>query len=87
MIGAETKTTVEIIDRTGQVQLTLTPLRVSGNFFSDRLTTTPVWLPYTVKVKRNGAVVSEMTTPQMNGDCNVCHTELGEQGAPGRITY
>ncbi|MBM4778762.1 MAG: hypothetical protein GQE15_13745 [Archangiaceae bacterium] len=80
-------TTVEIIDRTGQVQLTLTPLRVSGNFFSDRLTTTPVWLPYTVKVKRNGAVVSEMTTPQMNGDCNVCHTELGEQGAPGRITY
>lgn len=80
-------TTVEIIDNTGKVQLTLTPLRVSGNFYSDRLTTTPAWLPYTVKVKRNGAVVSEMTTPQMNGDCNVCHTELGEQGAPGRITY
>ncbi|MBL8933667.1 MAG: hypothetical protein JNM69_03890 [Archangium sp.] len=80
-------TTVEIIDRTGQVQLTLTPLRVSGNFFSDRLTTTPAWLPYTVKVKRNGMVVSAMTTPQMNGDCNICHTELGEQGAPGRITY
>lgn len=80
-------TTVEIIDNAGQVQLTLTPLRVSGNFMSDRLTTTPAWLPYTVKVKRNGMVVSQMTTPQMNGDCNVCHTELGEQGAPGRVTY
>jgi hypothetical protein len=38
-------------------------------------------------VKRNGAVVSTMCPPQMSGDCNTCHTELGEQGAPGRITW
>ncbi len=85
--NAPTDTRVEIIDNTGRVQLTLTPFPTSGNFYSDRLTTAPAWLPYTVKVKRNGVVVSEMTTPQMNGDCNICHTELGEQGAPGRVTY
>lgn len=79
--------TVEIIDNTGHVQLVLRPYVRSGNFLSDQLMTAPTWLPYTAKVKRNGVVVSEMTTPQMNGDCNVCHTELGEQGAPGRVTY
>jgi len=26
-----------------------------------------------------------MTTPQTDGDCNGCHTELGSNDAPGRI--
>jgi hypothetical protein len=32
-------------------------------------------------------VKSEMLTAQTNGDCNVCHTTLGAQGAPGRIHW
>ena len=28
---------------------------------------------------------TEMTTTQLSGDCNLCHTESGAQGAPGRV--
>jgi len=78
--------TVEILDGTGAVKLTMTPRSGSGNFYNTTVLSAPSWLPYTARLKRNGLVVSTMRTPQMSGDCNTCHTELGELGAPGRIT-
>jgi hypothetical protein len=79
--------TVEILDRDGGVRVTMGVRTTSGNFYDATIRTQPQWLPYTARVKRNGVVVSTMTTPQMSGDCNLCHTERGEQGAPGRITW
>ncbi len=78
---------VEIYDNAGTLRFAMTPYAASGNFYYPAQLTAPTWLPYTVKVKVNGTVTKQMTTPQMNGDCNVCHTELGEQGAPGRVTW
>lgn len=77
---------VEIYDSTGTMRFAMTPF-ASGNFYQPGVLTAPTWLPYTVKVKVNGVVTKQMTTPQMNGDCNICHTEIGEQGAPGRVTW
>ncbi len=77
--------TIEILDGAGAVKVTMSPRAGSGNFYNTG-STTPNWLPYTVRVKRNGVVVSTMRTPQMSGDCNLCHTERGDMGAPGRIT-
>jgi mono/diheme cytochrome c family protein len=52
----------------------------AGNFmFEDR-----VVLPYTAKVT-SSAGERLMATPQMDGDCNGCHTQDGANGAPGRI--
>jgi hypothetical protein len=81
-----TGVTVEIVDKTGAVQLTLTPRAASGNFYSSQVRSTPAWLPYTARLRRNGQVVATMKTLQMSGDCNTCHTATGDQGAPGRIT-
>ncbi|MBL8919934.1 MAG: hypothetical protein JNJ54_13795 [Myxococcaceae bacterium] len=78
---------VEILDLDGGVRLTMPVRTSSGNFFNTTIRTAPTWLPYRARVRRNGVVVSTMTTPQMSGDCNLCHTERGEQGAPGRITW
>jgi mono/diheme cytochrome c family protein len=52
----------------------------AGNFME--LESFPV--PYKALVAR-GTRILEMKTPQTNGDCNGCHTERGENGAPGRI--
>ena len=41
-------------------------------------------MPYTAKVVANGKVRG-MMTPQTNGDCNSCHSELGSNKAPGRV--
>lgn len=72
--------TVEILDGTGAVQATLLP-NLDGNFYGDAIALS---LPYTARLKRNGAV-STMNTPQTSGDCNACHTEQGAMGAPGRL--
>jgi hypothetical protein len=32
-----------------------------------------------------GNEVREMKTPQYDGDCNGCHSEWGDSGAPGRV--
>lgn len=82
-----TGVTVQILDADGGVRLTMPVRTTSGNFYDAALRTAPAWLPYTARIVRNGQVVGTMRTPQMNGDCNVCHTERGEQGAPGRITW
>ncbi len=76
-------TRVEIIDANGQVALTL-GVRARGNFFSSsRNPQLP--LPFTARVITPSGGISQMTTPQMTGDCNGCHTEQGANGAPGRI--
>lgn len=76
-------TIVEIIDKNGLVALELA-VRQSGNFFSNSKSA-GIDLPFTARVVRPDGSVMQMTTPQMTGDCNACHTEQGENGAPGRI--
>lgn len=78
-----TGTRVEIIDKNGQVALTMA-VRAKGNFFSDSTTTT-IALPFTARVITPSGAISQMMTPQMTGDCNGCHTEQGANGAPGRV--
>lgn len=51
-----------------------------GNFSS----LSPGALPYTASVLSQGRVRA-MRTPQRSGDCNSCHTQSGDHGAPGRI--
>jgi hypothetical protein len=70
---------VVITDAAGRT-LTLTP-NSAGNF-SARATLT---LPYNAKVVANG-MTRAMSAAQTSGDCNACHTQNGDNGAPGRIT-
>ena len=77
---------VDIIGSDGGV-LTLTPRSPSGNFYSASLSAGTIGLPYTARVRDSMGRTRTMTTPQTNGDCNVCHTEQGAQGAPGRVTW
>lgn len=75
---SDTTASVVITDSTG-VATTLS-LSSVGNFYSNAVVATP----FTAKVVYNG-LVREMQTPQVNGDCNSCHTVTGVNGAPGRI--
>jgi hypothetical protein len=77
---------VEIIDANGNVAATLTPDSPSGNFHSAIPVLDLVQVPYTARITANGHTAM-MTTPQMSGDCNSCHTEQGANGAPGRIVW
>jgi hypothetical protein len=74
------KGTVEIIGADGAV--VSLPVNASGNF----ATFAPFKKPYTARVKM-GTKVRTMSSPQMNGDCNICHTVQGTEGAPGRIIW
>ncbi|MGE0869769.1 MAG: hypothetical protein AB7P03_14485 [Kofleriaceae bacterium] len=78
-----TGTRVEILDANGEVALTM-QVRKKGNFFSPSLDA-QLPLPFTARVVGPNGTVKQMNTPQMNGDCNSCHTEQGMFGAPGRI--
>jgi mono/diheme cytochrome c family protein len=71
-------TKVLIVDATGTT-FTL-PVNAAGNFKRY----TQFQRPYTAMVIR-GNKIRKMNTPQTDGDCNGCHTERGENGAPGRI--
>lgn len=73
---------VVIITDANGVELPPIPVNAGGNF-SARWTTRDV--PYRAKVVV-GDQERVMLTPQTNGDCNLCHTQYGEQGAAGRIT-
>lgn len=75
---------VEIYDKNGALALTMTPDSTSGNFHSS--TSVSVAMPYTAKVVSSQGTTT-MKGPQTNGDCNVCHTALGTDGAPGRVTW
>lgn len=52
----------------------------AGNFF----TQTELPKPYTVELRYQGRTRTKQT-PQISGDCNSCHNELGAHGASGRI--
>ena len=58
-------------------------LNAAGNFRS-RATAAGLTLPYKARV-RSGGKVNSMASAQMDGDCNVCHTVNGLNGAPGRV--
>jgi hypothetical protein len=73
-----TQAKVVITDASG-VEHTLSVNSV-GNFHAKGAYPTP----YTAKVTFNGKTRA-MAASQTNGDCNVCHTDAGAQGAPGRI--
>jgi hypothetical protein len=72
---------VEITDADGVA--TVVPLSSGGNFFLNPGAKT-LALPYTAKVRTAGKERA-MKSPQTSGDCNSCHTQNGESGAPGRI--
>ena len=71
--------TVTVIDAQGAT-FSMSP-NSGGNFMGSPASFV---LPFTAKVTYQGREVA-MTTPQTNGDCNMCHTETGQNGAPGRI--
>jgi mono/diheme cytochrome c family protein len=71
---------VQLIGADGQT-LTL-GTSAAGNFY----TFSTLQMPYTAKVIFNGKQ-RMMTTPQVEGDCNTCHTEQGISNAPGRIIW
>lgn len=56
------------------------PVNSAGNFLFDGA----LARPYRAKVVYDGRE-RVMLQPQVSGDCNGCHTEQGEHGAPGRI--
>lgn len=75
---------VVITDALGRVY-TLEPNR-AGNFFLERQSSAPFAYPYTARVvSGGGAKVRAMNTPQQSGDCNACHTQDGQNDAPGRV--
>jgi hypothetical protein len=72
---------VEITDKNGAViQLSVNSV---GSFYR-KSSKGPVAMPYTAKIKYNGAERA-MASAQTSGDCNKCHTQSGSQGAPGRV--
>jgi len=79
--GLPTAASVEIYNMAGTKVLTL-PVNSGGNFYGNVASGMPS--PYTAKVVTS-AGSRAMVGAQTNGDCNVCHTTLGEQGAPGRV--
>lgn len=70
--------TVTLTDANGDVT-TLTS-NGTGNFF----TSDPIVMPYTVTLSADGRTTA-MSAAQSDGDCASCHTEAGENAAPGRV--
>lgn len=60
-------------------------VNASGNFLLRRSEVASFAFPLRAKVVYQGRERA-MATPQMIGDCNACHTQQGDNGAPGRIT-
>jgi len=71
--------TVELTGANGAVATATT--NSAGNFWFG----TPVLTPYTARVIGPDGAVSEMFAPQTDLDCMHCHTDMGANGAPGRI--
>jgi hypothetical protein len=69
---------VIVTDANGTVQDVLA--NQAGNFYSYNT----IRFPITAVVTYQGRTRA-MTTPASSGDCNSCHTENGDNAAPGRI--
>src|SRR6185312_2293619 len=76
--GVAAAAKVIIIDATGTPRLLA--VNAAGNFKSMAALTGA----YRAIVVR-GNSIREMKSTQTDGDCNNCHTETGNAGAPGRI--
>jgi mono/diheme cytochrome c family protein len=70
--------TVVITDKNGKV--TNLPVNAAGNFY----TPTKIQTPYKAKIT-DGVTTRAMNGSVTAGDCNSCHTEVGANGAPGRV--
>jgi hypothetical protein len=70
--------TVRVTDATGEVHEATT--NAAGNFYFRE----DVPVPFTAELEYDG-VVRAMATPQTDGNCANCHTEVGANSAPGRI--
>ncbi len=62
-----------------------TTISLAINMVGNFVTTSPVLPPFTVKVVSAGSERA-MLEATSDGNCNSCHTALGTDGAPGRIT-
>jgi len=71
--------TVELTGADGTVVTATT--NGAGNFWFRRAVTTP----YTARLIGPDGSVRQMFAPQNDLDCMHCHTEMGLNGAPGRI--
>jgi mono/diheme cytochrome c family protein len=69
---------VIITDKVGKV--TTLPVNAAGNFY----TQVKILPPYKAKVT-DGVTTRAMTGSVTAGDCNSCHSEVGANGAPGRV--
>ena len=68
---------MRLTDADGTVQELTT--NSAGNFYTqDRFTK-----PYTIELEYNG-ITRKMEGSQTEGDCGTCHTENGDNDAPGR---
>lgn len=75
---------VEVTDATGRVYAL--PTNTSGNFFLSRTAAADGFVfPYTARVLTPDGRVRSMPDPQAKGSCNACHSETGNDDAPGRI--
>lgn len=70
---------VSVVDHDGQVVSAIA--NTAGNFFSS----TPLTLPIRSATVRYQGRTLTMASAQPSADCNLCHTEGGTLGAPGRI--
>lgn len=80
--GIKYPTIVEITDANNVI--TELPVNEGGNFLWDKAVHGAVAFPITARIVR-GDQERVMLAPQMDGNCNECHTEAGANGAPGRI--
>jgi len=78
MDGGFPETAIVITDGAGRT-LPAIPVNSVGNF-----TLLQVIKPFNVKIVSKGKE-SKMVMQAPHGDCNACHTQMGAEGAPGRI--
>jgi hypothetical protein len=70
-----------VVTGSNGTSITLTP-NSAGNFTSS----TTLSPPYMAKVVNAAGHERVMSSTMSAGDCNLCHTQTGTSGAPGRIT-
>lgn len=78
--GAAGSGATVVITDANNVSTTLT-INSSGNFSSRKSFAFPIHAKVVAADGTENAMSAAITT----GDCNSCHTEQGENGAPGRI--
>ena len=69
---------VVVTDKTGQTKPPI-PVNSVGNFHL-----VDILAPFNVKVVYKGKE-NKMMMQAPHGDCNACHTQVGAEGAPGRV--